>query len=125
MAIRELDAALDNNPTAKQVEAMAETRIRNLLSFRELEAYNRTGTWLYKHPLIVHRSERSSLMELYKTNPERFLKEYANCAHNVRRYTSYLKNEDRKHRRKADRDLLRKHQDRKVIFENILAENRQ
>ena len=123
--MRELDKALDDKPTARQVALMAETRIRNLLCFRELETFNKSGTWMYKHPLIIHRSERYSLVELYKRNPERFLKEYANCAHNVKRYTSYLKNETRKHRRKADRALLRNHQERQVIFENILAENRQ
>lgn len=103
------------------VAEMAETRIRNLQAFAELEHYNRSGTWRFKHPLTIHMSEQFSLMELYKRNPERFLKEYANCAHNVKRYKSYLKNEDRKERRKTDRENLKRHQQRQTLFEDILA----
>lgn len=117
-----LDVELDSRPTAAKVAKMAELRIRNLQSFRELQSYNDTGKWLYTHPLIIHMSERFVLEELRQKNPEQFLKEYANCSHNVKRYRSYLKSDARTENRKSDRQNLQRHQDRLTIFENILAE---
>ena len=117
----ELDKVLDGKPTEKDVVRMAELRIRNLLGFSELQLYNDSGTWRYKHPLIVHMSERFALEELKRRNPERFLKEYANCAHNIKRYKSYLKNKSRSDKHKSDKKNLKKHQDRHTIFEDIIA----
>ena len=37
---------------ANAVAAMAELRILNLQAFDELKAYNDTGKFLYKHPLL-------------------------------------------------------------------------
>lgn len=117
-----LDVELDNRPTSARVAKMAELRIRNLQSFRELQAYNDSRKWLYSHPLIIHMSERFALEELRRKNPEQFLKEYANTSHNVKRYRSYLRSDARVESRKTDRKNLERHQDRLTIFENILAE---
>ncbi len=117
----ELDKMLDGKPTVKDVINMAELRIRNLLAFKELQTYNDSGLWRYQHPLIVHMSERFSLEELKSKSPEKFLKEYSNCAHNVKRYASYLKNESRADKHKSDKKNLKKHQERQIIFEDILA----
>lgn len=119
----ELDKILDNTPTAKDVMRMAELRIRNLQAFSELQSFNDSGKWRYKHPLIIHMSERFQLEELRRRNPEQFLKEYANCSHNVKRYKSYIKNEKRKDKRKQDKENLSKHAERQTLFENILSEN--
>ena len=116
-----LDKILDGAPSNKDVARMAELRIRNLQAFYELQSFNDSGKWRYKHPLIIHMSERFSLEELKKRNPEKFLKEYANCAHNVKRYKSFIKNESRTDRRKQDKENLKKHLDRQTIFEDILA----
>ena len=116
-----LDIVLDGTPTEKEVARMAELRIRNLEAFRELQSYNDSGCWRYKHPLIVHQSERFSLEEMKRKNPEKFLKEYANCAHNVKRYTSFIKNDNRADKRKQDNKNLKKHQERLTIFEDITA----
>lgn len=118
-----LDKVLDGSPDEKDVIKMAESRIRNLQADLELKSFNDSGKWRYKHPLIIHMSERFSLEELRRRNPEKFLKEYANCSHNVKRYTSYLKNESRADRRKQDRENLNRHKERKIIFENIIAES--
>ena len=118
-----MEPVIDGKPTRKHIEQFALTRERNLLSFSELRHYNDTGTWRYRHPLIVHMSERFQLEELYRTAPDKFLKEYSNCAHNVSRYRSFLKNENRKDKRQADRANLKKHQERKTIFENIIQES--
>ena len=119
--MRSLDTALDNNPTAAQVIEMAESRIRNLQAHKELQSFNDSGTWLYKHPLIIHMSERFQLEELRRRNPEQFLKEYANCAYNVKRYASFIKNNARIEKRAQDKENLKKHQARQTLFENIIA----
>lgn len=116
-----LDKVLDNKPTAKDVMRMAELRIRNLQAFSELQQFNDSGKWRYKHPLIVHMSERFALQELKRRNPEKFLREYANCAHNIKRYTSYIRNTGREDKRTSDRQNLKKHQERHTIFEDIIA----
>lgn len=116
-----MEPLIDHNPTKKQVEQFALIRERNLLAFSELQAYNDTGKWRYRHPLIIHMSERFQLEELRRRHPQKFLKEYANCSHNVKRYTSYLKNQTRTHKRDSDKANLRRHEERKTIFENILA----
>ena len=116
-----LDKILDRKPTEKDIIRMAELRIRNLLAFDELQIFNDSGKWRYKHPLIVHMSERFALEELMRRNPEKFLKEYANCAHTIKRYSSYLKNAGRVDKRISDRENLKKHQERHTIFEDIIA----
>lgn len=116
-----LDKVLDGKPTEKDVIRMAELRIRNLQAFDELQQFNDSGKWRYRHPLIVHMSERFALEELKRRNPERFLKEYANCAHNIKRYSSYLKNIGREDKRKTDKLNLKKHQERQTIFEDIIT----
>lgn len=116
----QLDKALDQNPTEKQVEQMALARERNLLAFTELQSYNDHGTWRYRHPLIVHKSEHFRLQELFDRNPEEFLKEYNRCANNISRYRSHLKNPARtKEQHKRDRINLQRHTDRRAIFESI------
>lgn len=115
-----LDKILDGKPTKNDVKRMADLRIRNLQAFGELQSYNDSGKWRYKHPLIVHMSERFSLLELKRRDPEQFLRESANCSHNVKRYTSYLKNEKRADKRESDRQNLEKHKERQVIFEDII-----
>lgn len=117
----ELDKKLESKPTSKDVARMAELRIRNLQAFSELQTYNDSGNWKYKHPLIIHMSERFQLEELRRRSPEKFLKEYANCAHNIKRYKSYLKNDKRKEKHKSDKKHLTKHQERHTIFEDILS----
>lgn len=118
-----LDAELDTHPTTAKVTKMAELRIRNLLCFSELQTFNDTGKWRNKHPLIIHHSERFKLEELRQRNPEEFLKQYANCNHNIKRYKSYLKNPDRADKKASDKKNLQKHKERIIIFESILKED--
>lgn len=115
-----LDQELDQKPTPKKVIRMAELRVRNLLAFSELQSYNDTGKWRYKHPIIAHQSERSRLEELRRTNPQEFLKQYAACHSNIKRYTSYLKNPSRKEQREKDKINLARHKEREILFKSIL-----
>lgn len=119
-----LDAELDDKPTEAKVAKMAETRIRNLQCFEELQSFNNTGKWKNKHPLLIHYSERFLLEELRRRDPAAFLQKYANCQQNIKRYKSYLNNRSRADRREGDKKNLVKHQERQVIFETILNDER-
>lgn len=122
--MRVLDTELDDKPAEAKVARMAETRIRNLQCFEELQSFNDTGKWRNKHPLLIHHSERSCLEELRRRDPAAFLKEFANCQQNIKRYKSYLNNESRSDRRDRDKRNLARHQERQVIFETILNDER-
>lgn len=117
-----LDTDLDSKPTEAKVAKMAETRIRNLQCFAELQSFNDTGKWKNKHPLLIHYSERFQLEELRRRNPEEFLKKYADCNQNIKRYKSYLNNASRAEKHSSDKKNLAKHQERRVIFESILQQ---
>lgn len=117
-----LDTELDTKPTPTKVAKMAETRIRNLQCFDELQSFNDTGRWKNKHPLLIHYSERFQLEALRKKNPEAFLKKYADCSQNIKRYKSYLKSDSRTDQRDSDKKNLAKHMERRVIFETIMGQ---
>lgn len=118
-----LDAELDSTPTSSKVVKMAEARIRNLQCFEELQSFNDTGKWKNKHPLLIHQSERFKLEDLKNKDPEAFLKKYANTSHNIKRYKSFLNNDERKDKHKADKKNLTKHLELKVVFEDILKKD--
>lgn len=118
--MKQLDDQLDKNPTKSAVREMAELRIRNLQAFAELQSFNDTGNFLYKHPLIVHQSERAQLEELIRKDPAEFLHRYKNCTDSIRRYESYLKREDRKVRRAQDKEHLLRYRSKADIFKSLL-----
>lgn len=119
-----LDAELDDKPTEAKVAKMAETRIRNLQCFGELQSFNDTGKWRNKHPLLIHYSERFQLEELRRRDPAVFLQKYANCQQNIKRYKSYLNSKSRVDKHDGDKKNLVKHQERRVIFETILNDEK-
>lgn len=118
--MKQLDEQLDKKPTIQAVIDMAELRIRNLLAFEELQSFNDTGKFRYKHPFIAHQSERAQLEELLRKDPQEFLRRHKNVLDNIRRYESYLKRADRDSRRTQDKDNLRRHREREAIFKAIL-----
>ncbi len=73
-----IDRLLDTLPTEDLVEELAELRIRNLLCFEELEAFNNTGKFVFKHPLVQQYSLHATLTDLLRNDPDKFLKEYRN-----------------------------------------------
>lgn len=120
--MKQLDEDLENDSTTDAVRDMAELRIRNLLAFEELQAFNDTATWKFKHPLIVHRSERAELVELLKTKPDEFLKRHRNVSDSIRRYVSYIKRADRIGRRTQDKEHLQRYREKDELFKSILNE---
>lgn len=119
--LKEIDEIIDSKTTPALIREFTEIRILNNQCFRELEAFNKTGEWLYEHPLIVHYSERQILIKLKTSDPEEFFKQYQLCKQNIARYSSYVKSETRTaEQRQKDAALLRKHQERDVMFRDIL-----
>ena len=116
----QLDERLDADPTANDVKQMAETRIRNLQAFNELQSYNDTGYFKFEHPLIRHKTERAELEKLLRSDPDEFLRKHRRTLDSIRRYESYLKKKDRKDKRDSDRALLEKHRNTSLIIKNIL-----
>jgi hypothetical protein len=117
-----LDRTLDEKPSGAAVSEMAETRIRNLICFEELESYNGERKWKNRHPLLARYTERYRLEELRRRSPEEFLKEYAAVSNNIKRYRSYVRSETRASSRKSDKALLEKYNEMKIIFESILKD---
>lgn len=118
--MKQLDESLDKKPVKRDIIDMVELRIRNLQAFDELQSFNDTGKFKYKHPLIIHQSERAQLEELLRKNPQEFLRYHKNVLDNIRRYESYLKRVDRESRRAQDKENLRRHREREAIFKAIL-----
>jgi hypothetical protein len=119
--LKQLDEQLDTTPTARSVMEMAETRIRNLQAFAELQSCNTDGTFLYRHPLIIHHSEHAKLEKIFREDPSEFLRLHKCCQDNIRRYESYLKRDDRKHLRNKDKASLRRHRSRAELFKTIIT----
>ena len=116
----QIDEQLDKEPTTKAIKELAELRIRNNLAFTELQTYNDTGKFRYKHPLIVHQSERAQLIDLLQRDPEEFLRRHRNVQDSIRRYESYLKRADRESRRIQDKEHLLRHRERGALFKAVL-----
>lgn len=121
--MKRLDQLLDTAPTPQAVAQMAETRIRNNQAFAELQAFNDTGHFLNRHPLLAERSEAALLLKLFRQDPAEFLRLHKNTLDNIKRYKSYLKRADRKDRRTADKANLERHKDRERLFEMIMEQN--
>lgn len=117
-----LDSILDNSPAATDIAEMAETRIRNLQCFRELQSLNDKGQFENIHPFLVHREELLKLRELWNTDREAFLREYNNCKTNIRRYRGQLAKEGltEEEREKKMAQLMR-HQEREKVFKEIFS----
>jgi hypothetical protein len=120
--LKRFDRLLDDTPSERTVMDLAETRIRNLLAFSELQHLNDTGVFRFVHPLIVHRSEKAQLEEALRRDPDDFLRLYKCCRDNIRRYEAYLKRDDRIHLRSKDKASLRKLRTRADLFKLILAD---
>jgi len=122
--MKQLDESLEKKPTPKDVAMLAEARIRNLLAFDELQSYNDKGRFLFRHPLLRHRSELEILRSLLKRDPEKFLQKHKNVADNIKRYRSYLKREDRKNRREEDKAALASYREKEKLFQEVLENNK-
>ncbi len=119
----ELDHILDERPAKDHVKELAELRIKNILCLRELQLFNSKGKWLNKHPLLSQYSYRNELINLKKTDPEKFLKEFSKTDYNISRYQSYL---NREKASKEDKEKwqaqLNKHIGRSQVFKEVMKD---
>ena len=122
--MREIDAVIDEKPTEKLVMELAELKNRNLMCFKELECFNKTGKWLNKHPLLSQFSQHTRYKEMLRRNPAQFLEEYSKTAYNVNRYRSYLNNSGRDaEKHESDQKNLDKHIAREKLMKEVLDEH--
>ncbi len=123
--MQQLDIILDENPTAEAVANMAETRIRNLQCFRELESLNNYGKFIGNHPLLQDYSERKKYKNLYVSSKEDFLSEFSKIDGYIKRYNSYLNNKKADKRKRDNwQKHLHKYQSLKQIFIEIMEMER-
>lgn len=80
-------------PTVNNIGKIVENDSRNRLAFVELEHFEKTGTFLYKHPLLLNERLTNDLEQLRRSDPERFTTDLINVSKNVTRYTSLIKNQ--------------------------------
>ena len=121
LLMKALDANLDENPTAKKVKELAELRIRNLAAYRELQALNETGDFVYKHIIIRQYGKHAQLALLRKNDPEKFMDDYHLAKDNVKRYKTYLKKDNRSEKQhETDAQLLEKWKETCQVFVQVL-----
>lgn len=118
--MKELDKVLDVKPTREAIMQMVELRIQNLLAFDELQSFNDTGKFLYKHSLISHKSERAELIRLLHSDPSEFLRRHRCVADSISRYERYLRDPSKADKKDKYRFLLAKHKDKDLLFKSIL-----
>ncbi|MBI9052472.1 MAG: hypothetical protein JEY96_01560 [Bacteroidales bacterium] len=121
----EADQALDQDPNSyENIKKLVENDIRNKLGFKELQNFNDTGNFLWKHTILKDHKIRDELTRLKKKYPEKFLNEYVNADKNITRYQSKINNEKFK---SEDEKLqfenhIQKYKDKKVLMIDLLNE---
>ncbi|MBD9179357.1 MAG: hypothetical protein EGP82_09335 [Odoribacter splanchnicus] len=116
-----VDKSLDSNPTEELIEELAELRIRNLICFEELKAFNDTGQFKCKHPLVLQYSAHARYSDMLRNDPVKFLTEFKNVANNISRYQSFLNTKPGTEQDKAKwRTNLKKHTATAAIMKEIL-----
>ena len=98
---------------------MAQARIRNLNCFRELQHFNDTGQWKGVHSFVVYKSDREKIEELFNTDSDSFLDGYHSCKENVKRYTSYIRNNKHPEKLANFKQRLEEHSARLTIFKQV------
>ena len=90
--LQQLNQQLDKDIDNTIVGDFVRNDIRNQLAFMELDNYNRTGTFLYVHPLTKRKQLTNELDAIRKAAPERFMNELINADKSIARYKSRLNN---------------------------------
>jgi hypothetical protein len=84
-----LNEILDNNPG--RVGDMVKDANLNRIAHVELQAYNDTGQFLYKHPILSRYNLKNELEQLRKACPDKFMEELINASKNITRYESQIR----------------------------------
>lgn len=78
----EMDASL--------LEEIVLKSVRMELCFSELKSFNDTGQFMGRHPFIKEKDERARVLEVLRTDPDRYFEERKNIELNITRYSSQI-----------------------------------
>lgn len=98
---------------------------RNTLAFIELSHYEKTGTFIGMHPLVIEHNETRRLEQLLIHNTSEFMSEIVNAQNNIRRYNSQIKKE--KYKNEDERlnwlDIVKRDSDKLSLMQAILKKD--
>jgi hypothetical protein len=121
-----VDQVLEKNPTPELVAELAELRIKNILCFTELEAFNSTGKFKGRHPLLKHFTTRQLFIKLKKEDPDQFLDEFSLCRDNIKRYNSFLKRDKITDKKRDNwQKQLIKHTEKMELMKEVMGDEYQ
>lgn len=99
------------------------TSIRGELCFSELRNFNKTGRFLGKHPFIAQADERSRVMEILHSDPDRYFDERKNIELNISRYSSQINSKKTtKEQKERARENMERYQARLQMYKDIFKE---
>lgn len=87
--MKALDPILDT-ANDKQLSDFITDDDRNNLAFLELSHFEKTGEFLYVHPILKGKARQNELEILRKTNPVEFTSQMVNAQKSIERYTSRI-----------------------------------
>ena len=120
--MRELDEKLDEDTSfAKQ---LVEYDNKNRLAWEELEYFNKSGDFKWKHPILQQKHSIKQLVDLKKKDPKGFLDKYTNANKNITRYQSQLtqKKYDSEEEKQRIEQNLYKHTQQSELMASLLNE---
>ena len=121
---KELDGKIDDNPelAAKMVEA----DIRNKQAFKELEEFEKTGNFIWNHPILKKNFLKKELLDLYKKDAADFLNQFNQTKSNEKNYKSKIKNKKYKddNEKEAWQGHLDKYSNKAEVMAEILEEQK-
>lgn len=83
------DSTIDT-ATTEQIEQFLADDERNHLAFLELSHFEKTGDFIYLHPIIKAKAKDNYLEVLRKANPTEFTRQMVNAKKSIERYTSRI-----------------------------------
>ena len=99
------------------------TSIRSELCFSELRNFNKTGRFLGKHPFNAQADERSRVMEILHSDPDRYFDERTNIELNISRYSSQINSKKTtKEQKERARENMERYQARLQMYKDIFKE---
>lgn len=119
--MQELNASIDTN--TDQAGEMVANDLSNHLAFCELDEYNKTGKFLYKHPILAAYRQDKKLEALRKADPERFMNDLINADKSITRYKSQIKNKKYKNQEELIKwqKLITDYENRLKLMKEIIA----
>jgi hypothetical protein len=120
--MQEIDILLDEKPELA-IETVTLDR-RNRQAHKELQSFNDTASFLYKHPFVVkkklYNDLYAELTQLRRTDPASFLNEIANVTQNIRRIQSNLNK--KKYKSQEEKTSWEQNLEKAIIRKNAIED---